>query len=95
MGRPLLYGADGHTAVAFEKDETQERALLLAAFGVLAGINRHGRPVDEGRLYEARQGLAAAIVDALGQDVVEGYFNIRLAPTENPGPPLPEAGGVQ
>jgi hypothetical protein len=95
MSRPLLYGADGTTPIAVESDETKERALLLACFGVIGQINQRGRAIQGADLYERQQRLLAAIVDELGQDVVERYYNIQLAPSDEPGPVLPVAGGVQ
>jgi hypothetical protein len=95
MTRPILYAPDGLTPIAFDSDESKDRALLLACFGALAGVDRDGEQLSGMRALKVKHALVTAIVDFLGREIVERYYNIQLAESDSPGPVLEEVKRVQ
>jgi hypothetical protein len=93
MSRVLLYGSDGNTPLAVDRDEADGlKGLLLACFGGLQGM-KPGRMLNPQDLSQYRHALAAGIVKALGQRTIENHYGIELEiaqheklPTQTPEP---------
>lgn len=97
MSVPLLFGPDGNTPIAMSTpepaaaqqpiSEVEYKTLLVLAFGALNGIAMtESGTVELGdvALQQLHMRTAALIVDAVGKETIERYYNIKFEVERTP-----------